>query len=94
MGDTKASRNVVLANPQGLHARPADMVVKLANKFKSEVWVVKGPERVDAKSILGILTLAATQGTELSIEASGEDAGQAVEALTNLLAHPFKEDEL
>ena len=92
MNGTKQSRTVVVANPQGLHARPADLVVKLANRFSSSVILIKGSERVDAKSILGILTLAATEGTELSIEADGQDAEQALDALAELLSHKFKEE--
>jgi phosphotransferase system HPr (HPr) family protein len=93
MNGSKQSRTVVVANPQGIHARPADMVVKLANRFSSNVSLVKGSERVDAKSILGILTLAATEGTELSIEAEGDDAEQALEALVELLSQKFHEEE-
>ncbi|HWA98375.1 MAG TPA: HPr family phosphocarrier protein [Pirellulales bacterium] len=92
MGDTKLSRSVVVSNPNGLHARPADLVVRLASKFKSQIWIAKGPERVDAKSILGVLTLAATQGTKLDIEAAGDDAAEAVEAVATLIAQPQLEE--
>jgi phosphotransferase system HPr (HPr) family protein len=85
------SRKVVVTNPHGIHARPADMLVKLANKFQADISIVKGSERVDCKSILSILCLAATQGTELSIEAAGNDAEQAVAALAELAGGDFGE---
>lgn len=81
-----------MTNPQGLHARPADLFVKLANRFDSRVEVVKGNERVDGKSILAILTLAAENGTELLIEAVGTQADEAVEALADLVRRNFPED--
>jgi phosphotransferase system HPr (HPr) family protein len=85
------SRNVVIKIPQGLHARPADLLVRLASCFESKVEIVKGLERVDGKSILGILTLAAAQGTELLIEATGHDSEAAIEALASLIDHDFDE---
>ena len=88
-----ASRTVVVTNPQGLHARPADLFVKLATRFASKVELVKGHERVDGKSILAILTLAAVAGTPLSIEVDGPDAEQALDALAKLIEHNFAEDE-
>jgi phosphotransferase system HPr (HPr) family protein len=92
MSETKHTRQVVVTNPNGLHARPADLLVKLAHQFSSNITLVKGHERVDAKSILGILTLAATAGTELSVEADGADAAAAVEALAQLLGSTFGEE--
>jgi len=92
MSETKHTRLVVVKNPNGLHARPADLLVKLATKYSANIFIVKGYERVDAKSILGILTLAATEGTELSIEADGSDAAAAVEALTELVSSTFGEE--
>jgi phosphocarrier protein HPr len=93
MSEPTVSRKVVVTNPQGLHARPADQFVKLASRFASRVELVKGSERVDGKSILSLLTLAATEGTQLSIEATGSDAQQALEALADLVAHNFFCDE-
>jgi phosphotransferase system HPr (HPr) family protein len=89
----KVQRTVVVTNPQGLHARPADMFVKLASRFESKIELVKDSERVDGKSILAILTLAASEGTMLSIEATGRDAEQALDALADLVAQNFAEDE-
>ena len=91
--DNKAVRTVVIRNPQGLHARPADLFVKRAAQFQSTIEVIKDNERVDGKSILGLLTLAATEGTELSLEADGPDAEAALSALAELVAQNFAEDE-
>jgi len=93
MSELKAQRTVIVTNPQGLHARPADMFVKLANRFESRIEIVKDSERVDGKSILAILTLAAAEGTTLSIEATGRDAEQALDALVELVAQNFAEDQ-
>ncbi len=92
MSELKAQRTVVVTNPQGLHARPADMFVKTASRFESKIELVKDSERVDGKSILAILTLAASEGTKLSIEATGHDAEQALAALADLVAQNFAED--
>ena len=93
MSDPKARRVVVVTNPQGMHARPAHEFVTLASKFAAEIEVVKDHERVDGKSILGLLTLAAVEGTELSIEAVGPDAERALDALAELFASGFAEKE-
>ena len=82
---------MVVINPQGLHARPADLIVKAANRFQSKVEIIKGHERVDAKSILAIFTLAALEGTELVVEADGPDAQDAVQALCELFERGFDE---
>ena len=92
MTPQSASRNVTIVNPQGLHARPADLFVKLANQFESAIEVIKNGERVDGKSILSVLTLAAEQGTELTIEATGDDADVAIIALTGLVDNGFVAD--
>ena len=93
MTQITASRTVTVVNPQGLHARPVDLFVKLAVQFKSKIEVVKAGVRVDGKSILSVLTLAAEQGTQLSIEATGHDAEEALEALTGLIESGFAEEE-
>jgi phosphotransferase system HPr (HPr) family protein len=87
-----AERSVVLANPMGLHARPATLFVQAANSFQSRIRVRKDAQVVDGKSIMEILTLAAEQGTPLIVEADGPDAEQAVEALANLLNQDLGED--
>jgi phosphotransferase system HPr (HPr) family protein len=92
MDAPKRTREVVVGNPQGLHARPADAFVKTALRFASRIEVVKDSERVDGKSILSILTLAAEEGTKLSIEATGDDAEEALEALAELFARNFADN--
>ena len=80
-----ASKQVQIVNPNGLHARPAYLFARMASRFTSRVEIVKDDQRVDGKSILEILMLAATCGTTLTIEASGSDDREAVEALARLL---------
>jgi len=86
-------RSVVVTNPQGLHARPVDLFVKLASQFDAKVEIVKSGERVDGKSILSVLTLAAEQGTQLSLEATGHDAKAALDALVELVESGFADEE-
>ncbi|HEV3002821.1 MAG TPA: HPr family phosphocarrier protein [Pirellulales bacterium] len=93
MSQEKITRMVVVANPNGLHARPADMIVRTATRFASKIELVKGQERVNGKSILEIMTLAAVAGTRLSIEADGPDAALALDALAELFGRNFAEEE-
>ena len=93
MSEPTVVRTVVIRNEQGLHARPADLFVRTAMKFKSDVAVVKGSLRVDGKSILDVLTLGATQDTELTLEASGPDAESVLDALAELVEGEFNEPE-
>ena len=90
MAEAASYRIVVVSNPQGLHARPADLFVKLASQYQSTIEVIKDSERVDGKSILAILTLAAVQGTQLRIEAIGPDADAALEAIADLFQRDFE----
>lgn len=92
MSESVATIGVTITNPEGMHARPASMFVQLAGRFQSSVEIVKGGERVDGKSILAILTLAAEAGSELLIEARGADADEAVRALSGLVEGGFAED--
>lgn len=94
MTEQQVSRTVVVTNPQGLHARPADLFVKTAVQFESQIEVIKDGERVDGKSILAILTLAAVAGTQLQIVATGPDADAALGALVELIAQNFAENEI
>ena len=90
-----ASREIVVSNKLGLHARPAMQFVDLANQFKSAVTVHKGgeePASVDGKSVMQMITLAAGEGTPLRIDADGEDAETAVEKLAELFASKFGEE--
>lgn len=92
---TAISREVVISNTLGLHARPAMQFVDLANQFAATITVHKdGPEpcSVDGKSVMQMITLEATQGTSLRIEAEGEDAEQAVEQLAKLVEDKFGEE--
>ena len=91
MSDAPVRQSVTLVNRQGLHARPADMIARLASRFESRVEIVKEAQRVDAKSILNLLTLGAESGTALVIEATGNDAAEAVRALVELIESGFPE---
>ena len=91
MNDETVARVVTVSNPQGLHARPAEMFVRMANQFEARIEVIKDGECVNGKSILEILTLFAVQGTQLSIRATGCDASDAVKSLTELFAEGFAE---
>lgn len=76
---------VVIKNPQGLHARPAAMFVQIASKYNSNIALQKGDERVNGKSIMGILTLGIEQNAKVVLEADGDDADEVVTELTQLL---------
>ncbi len=84
---------VTVANRLGLHARAAARFVHLANSFRSRITVTKDDSRVDGKSILGLLTLAASKGARLKVRAEGDDAEQAVAELTGLVRQRFGEDD-
>ena len=93
MSDTTYSRTVTIVNEQGLHLRPAKLFVELASTFDCKLEVVKNDTRIDGKSILSILTLGATQGTEVCLEGSGDDSQQAVDALVDLVESGFPTPE-
>lgn len=82
---------VTISNKLGLHARAAAKLVHVANSFSSEVYIGTANEEVNAKSILGLLTLAATKGTFLTVRANGSDEEQAVRALVALFEDKFGE---
>lgn len=79
-------KTVVVNSKQGLHARPAALFVQLASKFDSKITVTKEDQEVSGKSIMGILMLAAEQGSEIVITSEGEDAKEAIEALEELVS--------
>lgn len=79
-------KKVVVNLQTGLHARPAAMFVQEANKFSSEIFVVKDTKKVNAKSIMGIMSLAVSKGTEITITADGNDAEEAVNALVEIVS--------
>lgn len=85
--------HVEIVNKYGLHARPAMQFVECANRFASKVEVCNGTLAVDAKSIMSVMRLGATRGTVLTITADGDDAGEAVEALAQLVRDGFGEME-
>jgi phosphocarrier protein HPr len=86
------SLEALIVNKLGLHARPAAKVSQLAGRFRAEVWMSKGSRRINAKSIMGVMMLAAARGTTLVIEASGPDEDQAAQALADLIASGFGEE--
>ena len=86
-------RSVEIVNRLGLHARAAAKLVHTANQFESRVWLIKDGEEVDAKSILGILLLAAAQGSRVVVRCHGEDEEQALHAVTELIEDGFQEDD-
>ena len=90
-----ASRDIIVSNSMGLHARPAMQFVDLANQFSSDIKVSKGgdePVDADGKSVMQMIILEATQGTPLKILATGNDAEEAVKKLAELFESKFGED--
>lgn len=85
------SKEVVVQNQVGLHARPATFFIQKANEFKSSIWVQKDERKVNAKSLLGVLSLGVTKGTSIGIIADGTDEQEAVTTLVNLIASNFTE---
>lgn len=86
-------KKVEIKNKLGLHARAAVKFVNLANRFASSIKIVKDSNEVDGKSVLGILTLAAVQGSEIQLKVSGKDEEMAVQALKDLINEKFHEKE-
>ncbi|HUT12177.1 MAG TPA: HPr family phosphocarrier protein [Thermoguttaceae bacterium] len=92
MSDIKVTRSVTVTNCEGLHARAAASVAGLVRRFESRISLVKNCERAEATEVLQLLSLGAAQGEELRLEATGQDAEEAVEALVRLFAGNFAED--
>ncbi len=90
---SEANRSVEIVNKRGLHARASAKFVKLAATFDAEVKVSKDGQTVDARSIMGLMMLAASPGCSIDIVAEGEQATEAVDALVELVAARFDEDE-
>ena len=82
-------KDVTVENQVGLHARPATFFIQKANEFKSSIWVEKEERRVNAKSLLGVLSLGIVGGTTIRVIADGQDAEAAVEALVKLVNSGF-----
>ena len=87
------SRSLTIINRLGLHARAATRLVNCASEFNARIIIRKGTRSINGKSIMGVLTLAASPGTELVIEACGDDEEQAIEAIARLILNRFGEGE-
>ena len=90
--DFSLQKELVVTNKLGIHARPAAMFVKLATRFASDIFVEKDGEKVNGKSIMGLMMLAAGPGSKLMVEANGGDAAQALVEIEALLKRKFDED--
>jgi phosphocarrier protein len=88
-----ASADVEIVNKLGLHARASAKLTQVASGFRCEVWLTRNGRRVNAKSIMGVMMLAAGKGATVTIEAQGEDADAALAALRKLIADKFDEGE-
>ena len=88
----KVEKEVPIVNRLGLHARPAAMFVRIASRYRSEIWVSKEGEEVNGKSIMGLMMLAAGQGSKLRIRCEGLDAEKAMEELEALINAKFNEE--
>lgn len=85
------TRKITITNSVGLHARPATYFIQEANRYKSTISVKKDQRKVNAKSLLGVLSLGIIQGMEIELEAEGADENEAVEGLANLIENGFNE---
>lgn len=83
------SRNITIQNSVGLHARPATFFIQKANSYKSSIWVEKEDRRVNAKSLLGVLSLGITRGTEITLIADGVDEADALNGIEDLVKNGF-----
>ncbi len=88
----KLEKELTIVNRLGLHARPAAMFVRIASRHRAEVWVSKEEEEINGKSIMGLMMLAAGQGSKLRIRCEGPDADKAMEELEELIKSGFNED--
>lgn len=84
-------KDVTVKNRAGIHARPAGMIVTLANKFSAQIFIEKDNDKINAKSIMGLITLGVLCGTTIRISAAGPDEEAAVEALVKLIDNRFEE---
>ena len=88
----KIEKEITIVNRLGLHARPAAMFVRISSRYRAEVWVSKEGEEVNGKSIMGLMMLAAGQGSKLRIRCEGADADKAMDELEELIKAKFNED--
>ena len=89
MNKNLPTRTVTVRNPEGLHARPADLLVRMASVYQSDILIGRDGELVDCKSILSLLTLGAAEGTALTVSAEGGDAEEALNAIEELFEAGF-----
>lgn len=85
-------KEVIIKNKSGIHARPASILVNEASKYNSEILLEKSGEKVDCKSILGVMMLAATCGSSIIVHADGDDEEKALNAIVEILESDFEED--
>jgi len=88
----KIEQEITIVNRLGLHARPAAMFVRVASRHRCEIWVAKEGEEINGKSIMGLMMLAAGQGSKLRIRAEGPDAAQAIQEIEELIQSRFNEE--
>ncbi|MCK4541418.1 MAG: HPr family phosphocarrier protein [Spirochaetales bacterium] len=86
------TKEVIIKNRAGIHARPAALLVQIANSFDSEIFLEKENNRINGKSIMGIITLGASYNTKLTVIAEGSDEQEAVDAIVRLFENRFEED--
>jgi phosphocarrier protein len=86
-------QDIEISNKLGLHARASAKLTQLAGQFKSDIWITRNGRRVNAKSIMGVMMLAASKGATVNLEISGEDEAQAMQALAALIEDKFGEGE-
>lgn len=90
--DKKITKELTIVNRLGLHARPSAMFVKVCSRFRADIWVEKDGEQVNGKSIMGLMMLAAGQGSKLRVTCEGHDAEKALEEIESLIQRRFDED--
>ena len=90
--DGTVTKELIIVNKLGIHARPAALFVKTANRFASEILVEKDSEKINGKSIMGLMMLAAGPGSKLTLHVRGDDASQAIEELGALVERKFDEE--
>lgn len=91
-GQNSSEFTLEVSNKMGVHARPAAMIVRIASRFEGEIWITKEDERVNAKSIMGIMMLAAAKGTILKFEAAETDVNELKKEMTELFASKFQDE--
>lgn len=90
---SRVTKKLEIKNKLGLHARAAALLVQTINRFAAQVNLSKDGQTIDGRSIMGVLTLAAAQGSKIQVEATGEDAERSVKAIEKLIDNRFNEDE-